>query len=173
MERNPYQAPETPLDAEKFSGGDEDELVAPTLGRRWLASFIDNIIIGVPMVVLLVGASVLAAEAEASEDLVGVIVGLGSQVGIVVGQILYGSLFEASGWHATPGKKLLGLVVVDELGGWLTAQRSVTRTAAKCVGLFFCGLLALSVLFDSPRQRGVWDRVAGTRVVVRPFRVEG
>jgi len=173
MNGNPNRTPETPLDGETLSGADDGELVAPTLGRRWLASFIDNIIIGIPMVVLLVAATALAAELEGSEDLVGMIVGLGSQVGIVAAQVLYGALFESSGWHATPGKKLMGLVVVDEQGGWISAQRSLGRSASKCLGLFFCGLLAASVLFDTPRQRGVWDRMAGTRVIVRPFRGEG
>lgn len=169
MERNPYQSPDAVLADEPLVLTDPDELQPPTLTSRFAASFVDNMLLGVVFFVGAFGLSFLMELIEPGNETLGMLVGVGAQVAMVGLQAVYGALFEASGWHATPGKRLLGLVVVDERGEWLDLSRSAARSVVKNLSLSLCGLLAISVLLDTPRQRGVWDRVAGSRVVRRPL----
>lgn len=85
-------------------------------------------------------------------------------VGSLVIRALYWTLLESSPWQATVGKKLLGLVVVDETGRRATRQRAFVRF----VGRFFCEITLLIgyllILFDERRQ-GLHDRIARTFVV--------
>lgn len=46
---------------------------------------------------------------------------------------LYYTLFEGLGSHATPGKRLLGLRVVDTYGGRIPLARAALRTALKLI----------------------------------------
>lgn len=168
MPIDPYRAPDSellPTDATLL-----DTQPAPH-GKRWLASLVDNLIVGVPGMILVFGFIALVASATGSAESSGfeALAAFLPQLVVVVGQVLYGSAFESSGWHATPGKRLLGLVVVREDGAFLTFRQALGRNAAKSVGLSICGLLAFSVLIDRV-HRGLWDQVAGTRVVSRnPF----
>ena len=44
---------------------------------------------------------------------------------------MYFAVFESSAWMASPGKKVLGLIVTDEQGGQLSVGRATRRYFAK------------------------------------------
>jgi uncharacterized RDD family membrane protein YckC len=146
------------------------------------------IIVGATIVVVLVGAALTVATR-----------GLGLAVGLVAFFLLrsfYFPWFECL-WHgATPGKRLLGLRVIDAHGGTLTPEAVLARNLMREVELFLplVALLApeallpgvpgwarfasfgwvfafaLLPLFNRDRLR-VGDMVAGTLVVMAPREV--
>ena len=163
---NPYSAPEAELQdlvsEEEVSQFYEHE-PAPT-GHRFLAYFIDGLI-ALPMSIgvlggLLLFGTMIMGEAwldAVPEQIIGFLAAVPS--GIVFG------LIEGSGWQATPGKKLLGLRVVQLDGRDLDPSTAIKRNLAKYMGLTLCGLLAFSVLGGAGKS--VWDNFAQTRVVKR------
>jgi len=80
--------------------------------------------------------------------------------------LLWFSVFESSRWQATPGKRLLGLQVVDDDGQPPGLVRSALRNAA---GLLSWLSLNIGHLLAArgPRHQALHDRIAGTRVVRR------
>lgn len=153
---NPYAAPAADL-ALDF---DPLDLVSAPHGRRWLAFMIDRFLMfGVAFVLGLV----LEFAVEELPDLRGM-------MDIVRGLLVFGlpvayhGLMEGSAWQATLGKRIIGLKVVDERNGeQLTYGRSFGRALARTFISMF-RLLNVVVLF-SKMHRGVWDMMAGTRVV--------
>jgi uncharacterized RDD family membrane protein YckC len=158
---NPYQAPQADVLLPTETAGDLEDWATPGLGKRWLAYFIDQILMIVVAVVIMVLVGAVAGEAaiDAIPDQV---------FGLVIAGIAtfaYGAM-EGSAWHATPGKKLLGMVVIKDDGTFMDSGEALKRNAAKWIGLSICGLLAFSVYFD-PQRRGTWDKVSASRTVVR------
>lgn len=171
MGLNPYQPPASTLKGGSGTVEEPDDLLPPSLWARWLASLIDSLLLIVPLTVL-VGAVLIAVQhqrALSSLELETVFA-LALQPVLLGAQVLYFGLMEASSGQASVGKRLLGLQVVDDQGRRLTTRASMIRSGTKALSLFFCGLLAATVLFDPRRQRGAWDHVAGTRVVLRRYR---
>lgn len=83
----------------------------------------------------------------------------------IVAQWLYYAWFESSKYMATPGKMLLGLVVVDEnTGGRLTFAQASLRLVAKILTnvVFYIGYIAIAF---SSRKQGLYDMIAHTLVV--------
>lgn len=158
---NPYQAPQADVLLPTETAGDLDDWATPGLGKRWLAYFIDQILMIVVAVVIMVVVGFAAGESaiDAIPDQV---------FGLIIAGIAtfaYGAM-EGSAWHATPGKKLLGMVVIKSDGTFMDSGEALKRNAAKWIGLSICGLLAFSVFFDDKR-RGTWDKVSATRTVVK------
>ena len=169
MAFDPYRAPRSDVAGSGATAWDSLASLPPPHGKRWLASFLDNLFIMVPAMMLMFGIVALAVVVEGDRGEPGLLVdaaGLMVQLVFVFGQMLYGAVFESSGWHATPGKRLMGLQVVGEDGQFLSFGKAFGRNAAKSIGLSMCGLIAISVLADD-QHRGLWDRVASTRVVSR------
>jgi uncharacterized RDD family membrane protein YckC len=163
---NPYTPPEAELQdlvvEEKVSGFLEHEPASS--GHRFLAYFIDGMIalpvsIGVLVALLLLGTLVMGeAWLDAvPEQLIGFLAAVPSA-------IVFG-LIEGSGWQASPGKKLLGLRVVQIDGRDLDPGTALQRNFAKYMGMTLCGLFAFSVLGGSGKS--IWDNFAKTRVVKR------
>lgn len=71
--------------------------------------------------------------------------------------------FEASRWQATPGKRLLGLRVVDAQGRRLDVGRALLRHLA--AGLSWLSLNLGHALAAVPPHLALHDRLSGTRVV--------
>lgn len=168
MSIDPYRAPDSSLGPKSYGSTDLWDTMPAPHGKRWLASFLDNMFILIPLLVILVGGGVMIGMTSDSGDIgpLGDLLGLLFQFAAVGGQIVYGTVFESSDWHATPGKRLLGLEVVHEDGEYLSFAQALGRNAAKFVGLTMCGLIAFTVLMDDA-HRGLWDRMASSRVVVR------
>lgn len=91
-----------------------------------------------------------------------------------------GALFEASGWQATPGKRWLGLRVIEAEGRRVDLRRAVVRHLVRAAPLVLAaveqggGALALTLLLTVPvlaggRRCSGWDRVAGTSVIDPPI----
>lgn len=91
-----------------------------------------------------------------------------------------GALFEASSWQATPGKRALGLRVMEAEGRRVGWRRAAVRQVAKLGvvaavaggagwgwAVAFAALAAPAV--GGGRRRTVWDRVAGTSVFAPPI----
>lgn len=86
---------------------------------------------------------------------------------------LYSAIFECSAWQATPGKRLLGIRVMNERGEalsfWLTSLRFVGKVVS--VGLLGAGFLL--ILFTQ-RKQALHDLLVGSLVVriLRPPEAE-
>jgi uncharacterized RDD family membrane protein YckC len=112
-----------PVPAPTFAGGAPGQ---PDIIKRGLAAFIDFAIIGavvgilsIPLAIALGGLGMMA-------------LGLAGCAAILVRDVaLQGR---------SPGKKLLGLAVVNAQGGPITLQQSVMRNATLCLGFLAFGL---------------------------------
>ncbi len=92
---------------------------------------------------------------------------------------LTGTLFEASPWQATPGKRWLGLRVIEAEGRRMTWRRAAVRHLARAVPLALlaagepvsaavaAGLCVVPVL-SGARRSTLWDRLAGANVIAPP-----
>lgn len=171
MGSNPYLPPASTLEGRSATEADPDDLLPPSLWTRWLASLIDTVLLVVPLMVLLVAMMIVVqSQGELSSLDLETAFSVALQPVLLGAQFAYFGLMEASSWQASVGKRLLGLQVVDHQGRRLTTRASLIRSGTKVLSLFFCGLLAATVLFDGRMQRGAWDHAAGSRVVLRRYR---
>jgi hypothetical protein len=72
--------------------------------------------------------------------------------------------FESSRWQATPGKRLLGLRVVDLDGRRLGAARVVARQCLKLVDVA-TSMVTFVIAAVTPRRQALHDILAGTLVI--------
>lgn len=84
-----------------------------------------------------------------------------SMMAIIVGW-LYSAGFESSVWQATPGKRLMGLRVVDVSGQRLSLPRATARFLVKSFTWPFGGFVPA---FFTPKRQALHDMVAGVYVV--------
>lgn len=79
---------------------------------------------------------------------------------------LYYTMFEASSWQATPGKRMLRLYVTDLQGQRLTFARALTRNLARQLsGFFFVGYLMAGF---TEKKQALHDILARCLVLRRP-----
>jgi uncharacterized RDD family membrane protein YckC len=125
-------------------------------GIRFLAFVVDEVILGIP--VLLVSLAWMTSLAGNSASFVG-----SSLAGYGLLRILY-YLYFWGARGATPGKSLLGLVVVTLAGRTpIGYGRALLRLLGYSLSSAFLGIGFLLIAF-SPDRRGLHDRIAGTRV---------
>ena len=125
---------------------------------RVLAYLIDAVILGLvsAALALLSGGAVIDLEAQQSlgiTDFLGLIVGLAYFIG-----------FEGSQMQATPGKKVLGLIVTDMQGGRISYPRAAGRYFGKILSGFILLIGYIMVAFTEKKQ-GLHDLLASTLVV--------
>jgi uncharacterized RDD family membrane protein YckC len=91
---------------------------------------------------------------------------LATQAGLLLIRWVYFASFESSRWQATPGKKLMRLVVTDERGYRLSFGRASGRFFAKILSelTFFFGFVMIGF---TDRHQGLHDKVARTLVLHR------
>ena len=87
-----------------------------------------------------------------------------SFVTIAFASLLYGALFESSIWQATPGKKLLGIKVVDYDGNRLEFPQALGRVFFEYFSTATFGLGYLMIAFTE-RKQGLHDMIAKCLVV--------
>ena len=104
--------------------------------RRFAATIIDVIILTVPS--LFIGGSVA---------MIPVSIGLGLIFGL-----LYKPVFESSMMNATPGKALMGIIVLGEDGQTLSYKRAVIRYFCSYLSSVIMGIGYLMQPFTSKRQ---------------------
>lgn len=80
---------------------------------------------------------------------------------------LYFTVFESSRRQATPGKMLMGLLVVDEYGLRLSSAKAARRFIFRAVNLLTLNLGYGLILVDS-RRRGLHDYLSSTYVIQLP-----
>nr|WP_240472298.1 RDD family protein [Thioalkalivibrio versutus] len=103
--------------------------------------------------------SATGPEIEASAE------GLGHTLGIVIAW-LYWTVFESSGWQATPGKRMLGLRVTDAEGNRIGFGRANARYWSKILSALILFIGFLMVAFTR-RKQGLHDLIASTLVLRR------
>jgi len=79
---------------------------------------------------------------------------------------LYYTIFEASSWQATPGKRILRLYVADLNGQRITFGRALIRNLARQIsGIFLIGYLLAGF---TEKKQALHDIVASCLVLRRP-----
>jgi uncharacterized RDD family membrane protein YckC len=158
----PAAAPSPPKPRPRPTGAvDAKAGVAAGFGIRFLAFLVDEMILGIPL--LLGGlAWITSLPSAPSPTLVSAVGSLYSLLGL----LYYVYFWGARG--ATPGKSLLGLTVVTDSGETpIGFGRALLRLVGYAVSSFLLGLGFLLIAF-SPDRRGLHDRIAGTRVERSP-----
>ena len=80
-------------------------------------------------------------------------------------EFLYHSLFEASLWQATPGKRMLRLYVTDLNGERVTLARACLRNASRQIsGFLFIGYVMAGL---TEKKQALHDMIAGCLVFRR------
>ncbi len=82
------------------------------------------------------------------------------------GAFLYYGIFEGSSMHATPGKRICGLIVVDEARQPISYGKSFLRAFGRGISGMILGIGYLIGFFDA-EGRTLHDRIAGTFVANR------
>lgn len=77
---------------------------------------------------------------------------------------MYFAVFESSDWMASPGKKVLGLIVTDEQGMKISIGRATRRYLAKIVSALILGIGFIMVAFTA-RKQGLHDKLFHTLVL--------
>jgi uncharacterized RDD family membrane protein YckC len=83
---------------------------------------------------------------------------------------LYFASFENSSWQATPGKRIVGLIVTDLKGQRITFTRASGRFFGKLLSQFLLFLGFVMAGFTAKKQ-ALHDVLAGTLVLRRPKQI--
>jgi uncharacterized RDD family membrane protein YckC len=144
----------------------------PAFAGFWLraiACFIDTILIAA--IFLLVASFFPSTFAKLLPPTPSSLMDLPQPAPIVIALLvalgcLYYTLFEASGWQATPGKRILRLYVTDLNGQRITLGRALIRNLARQIsGVFFIGYLIAGF---TERKQALHDILARCLVLRRP-----
>lgn len=149
-------------------------MIYASFGRRLVAHLIDHLLVGLAAVAVLApvtGATVLFGVLETVREspvaLIGVIF---SAIGIILaaaaGVWVYSAGFESSSWQATPGKRMMGLIVTDEAGRRITFARASARYFGKFLSSMALHLGYLAALVTA-RNQTLHDLLASTLVLQR------
>ena len=146
-------------------------LVRPAYAGFWLraiACFIDTILI---VAIFLLGASFFPATFEKLLPPAPVSLADMPQPSPVVILVLvsvgclYYTLFEGSGWQATPGKRIMRIYVTDLNGRRISLGRALIRNLARQLsGIFFIGYLITGF---TEKKQALHDILAGCLVLRR------
>jgi uncharacterized RDD family membrane protein YckC len=128
--------------------------------RRFVAFVVDSIILGIPVSIILT-AVLFAALPESIHTAASATVRF---LVSVVFSWLYYTLLESSRAQATPGKMLLGIVVIDLPGQRISWARANARYWSKYISaiIFYIGYIMAG--FTSKKQ-ALHDMIAGTLVI--------
>ena len=173
---SPYAPPTAALTPEDafHAGG---EVVYAGFWKRFAASTIDGLLVGVAMlIVLVIGAAVLGVgmgtiASDVVSGTVGVFLVLGIYLVPIALQAVYFTWMHASSQQATLGKRAVTVKVVRSDGRRISTGRSLARFCAYFfMHLFSCGITSLASAFMvglGQRKQGLHDLVADTLVVDR------
>jgi uncharacterized RDD family membrane protein YckC len=144
--------------------GVELELTLAGLGSRVGATFIDILILGFVLVLVLIAIALLST-ASVTDDMATLFLGVGS---VLIFVIVFGYylLFETMNSGKTPGKAALGIRVIRVDGTPLGFGAVAIRTLLRAVDLLpaFYATGMVSILATSRNQR-LGDLAAGTVVI--------
>jgi len=128
--------------------------------RRSFATLVDLAILAVviPLVGYLVGLGVRPLAPSPLK-----VWALGNLVALLVAWA-YWTFFESSSWQASPGKRLLAIMVTDAIGERLDFSTAARRTACKALsGLFFA--IGFVICAFNGRKQALHDFICDSLVV--------
>jgi uncharacterized RDD family membrane protein YckC len=147
------------------------EIEPAPYGSRFLAALIDGGVLLLIAVILIsisgVSVSAVMMANGATEQQIGETSrSIGRAIGYMLLPIwwLYMAFQESSVSGATPGKKAMGLRVVDSNGERISFLRAFGRNVGRLL-CYYSLTIGYLVMFFNERRRGLHDIVAGTRVV--------
>ena len=147
--------------------------------ERLLAFVIDNVIIGVGIVVIVIpllfltGLGAVLSRIAQDEDLGDagffLIIGmfLVAATATVLVTWLYHAFMESSDWQATVGKRAMGLVVTDMAGRRVSFGRSSGRHFGKIITNLVPALLGYIMAAFTEKRQALHDMMAGCLVLRR------
>jgi uncharacterized RDD family membrane protein YckC len=161
-------------DAALNQSGNSEELKPAGLGKRFGALLLDGtIILGLTIVMVLVLGQVIftgvaAAGSGPSGGLISSILG-GSIILLIfapmIAFFLYYTLTEAY-MSATPGKRLLGLKIVNDQGGNISGVQSLIRNVIRYIDILPSAyIIGVITILISDENKRLGDIAAGTKVV--------
>jgi uncharacterized RDD family membrane protein YckC len=146
---------------------------------RFLAFLIDNAVMGIGFVLILIplifltGLGGFIGEIHPNEDMndIGVfmlfaLLFLAATVSLLW-TWLYHALMESSGWQATVGKRLLGLVVTDMGGQRVSFGRATGRHFAKIITNMVPAFIGYIMAGFTEKKQALHDMLAGCLVLRR------
>ena len=154
--------------------------------RRFVAGFIDTIILLVPMfgIAMVMGVTMIPDFNTMDPNAMSVAQPVVFVIAMLVLVWAYKAILESSSWQATVGKKMLGLKVTTMDGQKVSLMQATMRTwpfwlaylmqvIESLVGMggilstavSLAGLVALIVIAFTPKKQGVHDMIAKTLVV--------
>jgi len=130
---------------------DPNSVIYVGFWKRVLASLIDSLVMLIPYIIMEVTVS------EKAHPFLNPLI-----------QILsfwaYTAVLQSSYWQATVGKKVLGIIVVDEYGDRLTLKRATGRFFAEILSsLLFC--IGFMMVGWTKHKQGLHDKIAKTFVI--------
>jgi len=131
--------------------------------KRFVALVVDTIVFLIVIYAFLMAMLAVIAVTGTGEVLLNLLIRLAA---FILGW-LYFAGFESSTWRATPGKRLLGIVVVDLEGRRISFARATGRHFAKYLSqlILFIGFIMAGF---TERKQGLHDMIAGCLVVNKP-----
>ncbi len=150
----------------------QHQLELARIGQRFMAIFLDGLIVGVPMMIVIIGGFALLfvglgmSEGKPPEEaFAGAILGLQLVLTLLVAGvwIVYeGEMLARSG--QTFGKKIMKIKVVTPEGNDITRGQAYGRAAMRQLISLFCALVDYVTAFGQDRTC-IHDMAAKTRVV--------
>lgn len=159
----PGRVEEGPGSRASDRGGDP-ATAGDIVGRRTVAALVDLVFSAVfgGLITFALWLFVLASFSESTATTI-----LGLSLFIVpLTPLTYYALWEASA-SRTPGKRIMGLTVVDETGDPITTRQALVRNAVRPVDFLVFYFVGGLVMLVSSTTRTVGDQTAGTFVVSR------
>jgi uncharacterized RDD family membrane protein YckC len=150
------------------------EVVYAGFWKRYAASFIDGMVLGVIFVILFavfgfVGAGIGSLSSGFGNGMIAPILFFGIYAVAIGAQAAYFTWMHTSGNQATLGKMAVGIKVTDLQGHRISTGKALGRWA----GLFFFGFLSCNIVYLvsafmaglTERKQAVHDMASGTLVV--------
>ena len=133
---------------------------------RFVAKFLDGLILGIPLVIIIVAVIMAMASGGGGAnspviDLVSIL----AQVAFYVINLLY-TIFFVGKYGATPGKMICKIHIVTGTGEKVTYGRATGRAFAEILSGMICNIGYLIAAFDS-EKRALHDHICNTRVVMK------
>jgi uncharacterized RDD family membrane protein YckC len=145
------------------SGTDTGVLPFASIGRRFVAQFLDGLVLWLAAIVLIVPVAVFMASGKKNED-AGAALIIVAILAVVVGYIAYEALMLASR-GATLGKLAMKIRVVRADGGELSTGQAWGRAISRAVMVHVLALLNYGAALVTKEKTCLHDMLAKTRVV--------
>ncbi len=144
-----------------------NDIVYAGFWRRWAALFIDQLVLGIPLVIVAILLAIpFGLLSHGNDETAGVIVqGIYYLLWLVAAPLYY-AFQESSSQQATLGKRALGIKVTDRSGNRISFANALGRWFAAALSYITLYIGFLMAAFTE-RKQGLHDMIAGTLVTDR------